>query len=71
MHPVSLRRRNVGMLFSRKDSLEYVLMRYEISILIFLQTTHPKIYQNFLQAQTAVRPMTYRSLLICTSASFG
>ena len=44
MHPVSLRRRNVGMLFSRKDRLEYVLMRYKISILSFLQTIHPKKY---------------------------
>ena len=38
----SLRRRNVGMLFSRKGHLKYVLMKYEISILSCLKTIHPK-----------------------------
>ena len=38
----SLRRRNVGILFSREYYLKYVLMKYEISILSCLKTTHPK-----------------------------
>ena len=38
----SLRRRNVGMLFSRKDNLKCVLIKYKISTPSCLQTIHPK-----------------------------
>ena len=40
----SLRRRNVGVLFSRKDHLKYILIKYKISVLNCLQTIHPKKY---------------------------
>ncbi len=52
--PGSPHRRNVEMLFSRKDHLKYVLMKYEISMLSCLQTIYPKKYtKNYSTAQTA------------------